>query len=102
MNDYTAPVGRPSRPDGLAARTGCRGNRHYGVGVLIVNPGVVVVVGLPAPVSVSAGWVGLGTAVLVSTNGHASRSIGKSVQVVPLVQMFSVSGVISGPLHSTT
>ena len=48
------------------------------------------------PVLVAAAAVGF------AESGQASRSTRKSVQVVVSVQILSVTGVNSGPLHSTT
>jgi hypothetical protein len=78
----------------------------YGVavGVLIVTTGVSVAVGLPTPVAGVLGdsWVLVGPALGCAASGQASRSTGKSVQVLVSVHMLRVRGVISGPLQSTT
>lgn len=60
-----------------------------GVAVLMTTEDVLVAVASPG-------------AAVACASGQASRSTGKSVQVVPFVQMLSVRGVISGPLQRTT
>ena len=80
---------------------------HYGVAVLIVISGVAVGVVSPVPgvlVAPAAGVLLVLVAATVgcATSGQASRSTGKSAQVLASVQILIVRGVISGPLQSTT
>ena len=75
----------------------------YGVAVGdAITMGVAVAAGVG--VSETAAWVSfVGTAVPLSgTSGHANKFTGKSVHVLPSVQMLRVSGVFSGALHKTT
>src|SRR5829696_6805524 len=74
----------------------------YGVGVLTIVEDVAVLIAMPPGVAVEMSVPGADGVLFVCVSGQANRSTGKSVQVLPLVQILSVMDVNSGPLQSTT